>query len=500
MTRTGGGKGLIRENSPGFERLYRLTAFAGIYFLVSAFAVPAASKLFGRVPKILLFAAVLAVMVLGNLFQAAIAALRKIKRPESGSEYEADVRFWRLGAALPAAVPALAVSFAAANFASSYLETSAGMTGAYYDPDSVLPFLAGLISFAVFMMGSFVWFFPYDRLMAGRGAVVGLTVSTVGFFLFTAARFDTQGVNAVCMAGYAVCAMVASNQFNVGKSYHGIVTTSFTNRARGYNLLLVGGLIVSFALLSGVLYILFSGLATLIRLVFAAMIASAASRGGSDAGYIEEPPDEEVERSSIYEYIFGKAEPKATPEYWYLIIFAVFAVLAITYVLLSRTDFMKRLVSAVVRFFTFIFEALFRPIADFFSRGTPSDYFFLSYSDEEEKLTEEDERRIRSRRTPEKPRRNWHEFSSELASRKTGREKFRFAYSQLASLLSEAGHAKRSDTPREIGEKLKSRSSREDPRTVDAVTKCFEEVEFGGRTEVTPESLDAVCEMVKKNI
>ena len=94
-----------------FDRVYNTLSFLSMYFMASAFIVPAFSSLGSFVFSFVGAAFVLAFMLAGYFLQAFFCAATKFERRGNYSTYESTVKYFNLGRATPVISLALLTVF-----------------------------------------------------------------------------------------------------------------------------------------------------------------------------------------------------------------------------------------------------------------------------------------------------------------------------------------------------------------------------------------------------
>ena len=480
-----------------FDRLYSVIAFLGVYFITTAFVVPALPS--SGLVSLAAFGGVLVLMLLGWWLQAGFCAATRSRRASSSRSYEQENKFYSTKLAFPVAIVAVVLAVIASRMIDRYLFRRAQeVVGSYYDENSIIPLAGACVVFLVVMVGSFVWFFPYDRLLTGRGVFVGAILLMVSFMLYSVTDSNARGMVAVCFIGYALCAVLAANQYAITRSYRGTVVSFLTPRARRYNMLLVLALTLAFVAFCGLFYVVAVGIRTLVLLVVAAVLSST---DDSDLGRLARQDPEY--QANLNEYIFGSSKPNESLNYWLFILFFLCVGTALVVFLARHTDAMKRMITLVKDWIVSLFELIFRPILDYIAPGDGDD-IFCNYLDEEEKLQDAE---IREYLAPETERRmTYREFTSELRARHTPEERYRFAYSFfLSQLRSMQMFVKKSDTPREVAERvLVSRNFEDDPdleKSLAGITEEYERIEYAdaGASD-GDEALEGLCRLIKNNM
>ena len=477
-----------RPSMPNFTIL----GFLGIYFLACSFIVP----LFSRNYPFALAASVTVFlcMGLGYFMQAAVSAVLGYQRQLETRAYEPESKYYKTNRAFPVWIIALILSFGASALTDFYLRERAKQPTVSYDPDSALPFLVALFFFIAVVLGSFVWFFPYNRLMTGSGLTRGLILLFIFFYFHTAvARSETAALTAVFLVGYAFCALFSANQFSLGRTYRGTVVSFMTPQTRKYNLLLSLGLIVVFLGLLFVAYLIVNGVRICVLAVLAALFRAANNNG---VGYTEE------EEKNIYDNIstvlFGREDVVHSANYWLFIVFVIFFVVMCVAFLTRRRPEFKRIIARLKAWIVSLFEFIWLPIRDFSDQG---EEFFTNYIDEEIKI-QKDEIRAK-RREGTASRMTWNDFNSILRSKHSEEEKYRFAYSTFVSqLLKMPFFVKKSDTPRKIRERLSASGKIASKHEIEMITEAFEQIEYADKpaTPETEKALEALCDKIRENM
>ena len=470
---------------------FSILGFLGIYFIACAGVVPLfAYNLATALPA---HAIILGAMTLGYFLQAGVSAATGFRRELESRAYEPEYKYFRANRAVPVWIISAIFAFLVMHLTDRILYERSKLPGVAYDPESALPFTVGLIFLSVTVLGSFVWFFPYNRLMTGGGLYTGIALMLIFFFLYSVMGGIATVCVALCLMGYGFCALFSANQYALGRTYRGTVVSFMTPRTRWYNILLSLGLAGLFALLLFIAYVIVNGIRVCVLFIVAALLAASNS---NDVGYTEEESKELY--ASLSEFLFNSSEPARAPEYWYFILFAVFVVMFITFVLTRRRPEIKAFISWLKAFLVSLFEFIWLPIKDF---SLTDDDYFTNYIDEEKKLQKKD---IRAKiREESRSRMDYREFSAILRSKPTEEEKYRFAYSTFISQLRRMPmFIKSSDTPRKIKERLTSSGKVTTKHEIDLITEEFEQIEFAAHPADadTKRALETLCDKVRENM
>ena len=475
-----------RISNPSFTIL----GFLGVYFVVCAAIAPFVA--YGFLQNLAVFALIFILMAFGYFLQAGVSAATGFKRELETRAYEPEYKHFKQNRAFPVWVIALILSVFVSKLTDMYLFERSKQPTVVYDPDSILPFLAAATFVIVVALGSFVWFFPYNRIMTAKGLYIGVTVNLVVFSLHSMVRSPGVVTVGVCLIGYAFCALVAANQYSLGRTYRGTIVSFMTPQTRKYNLLLSLGLVGFFCILLFLAYLIVNGLRVCVLFVLAAIIRAFSDE---DVGYTEE--EDEIS-SSLSDMLWGKQDAVSSANYWLFWIFVVFSIILLIVVLIRRRAEFQRFVAWLKAWIVSLFEIIWLPIRDQFEH---EDYYFTNYVDEELKLQKNELKA--KRREENRARMTWSEFNLSLRMKKSEEEKYRFAYSTFVSqLLKMPMFVRKSDTPRKICERLTASGRVASNQEIEMITEAFEQIEFADRpaTPETEKALDALCDKIRENM
>lgn len=477
----------LAPSTPNFSVL----GFFGIYFIVCSMVLP----LMSGNPLVALIAAtvILVLMAFGYFLQSGVSAALGFKRELESRAYESEYKYFKKNRAFPVWIIAFVLSFLINFLTDRFLYERSKIPTYSYDPDSILPFTVSAVFFIIVVLGSFVWFFPYNRIMTGSGLITGLTLCGVSFVLFGTIKAPGSFYIGICFIGYALCALISANQYALGRTYRGTVISFLTHQTRRYNLILSLGLIVLFIAILFVAYLIVNGVRVCIMFVLAALFRATAD---NEAGYTEEEEQDIFE--SISTFIYGTKKASDSPDYWMFIIFVVFSIVLISLFFTRRRPEVRRFFAWLKAKIVALFEFFWLPVKHNFEG---EDYYFSNYVDEEIKLQKHEISSNRGDRANEKL--TWLEFNIVLRSKRTGEEKYRYAYSVFVDRLRRMPlFVKKSDTPRKICERLSVSEKVASKREIEAITEAFEQIEYAGNT-ATPETekaLEALCEKIRENL
>ncbi len=470
---------------------FSILGFFGIYFIVCSALLPIFMSNFAV--TLAISALILVMMGFGYFLQAVVSKVTGFKRELETRAYESEHKYFKANRAFPVWVITFVLSFLVKFLADRYLWERAKQPTYSYDPDSLIPFTVAAFFIVAVALGSFVWFFPYNRLMTGSGLYTGLTVLGIVFVLYSMMKAPGMVYVGICFIGYAFCALISANQHALGRTYRGTVVSFMTPQTRGYNLLLSFGLVAVFLMILFGTYLIVNGIRVIVLSILAALFRAA---GSTEAGYTEE--EEKSIFESVSTYIFGTKKPTDSPDYWYFIIFVVLSVIfAVIYFTRHRPE-IRKIFAWIKAKIVALFEFFWLPIKDFNYGG---EEVFSNYTDEEVKLQKKD---ISAKRRAESAAHmTWFSFSTELRAKKNEEEKYRFAYSTFVGQLRKMPtFVKKSDTPRKIRDRLSASGRVMTKYEIEMITEAFEQIEYADKpaTPETEKALDALCDKIRENL
>ncbi len=473
-----------RISNPNFTAL----GFFGVYFVVCAAIAPFVAYTF--VANLAVFALIFVLMAFGYFMQAGVSAATGFKRELETRAYEPEHKYFKQNRAFPVWVITLILSVFVSKLTDLYLWERAKQPTVVYDPESILPFLAAAVFVIVVALGSFIWFFPYNRIMTAKGLYIGVTVNLIVFALHSMVRSPGVVTVGVCLIGYAFCALIAANQYSLGRTYRGTIVSFMTPQTRKYNLLLSFGLVGFFCILLFFAYLIVNGVRVCVLFLLATLM-SAANGGAED-------PEEEQISGSLSAMLWGREGAVHSANYWLFWVFVVFFIIFVVVILVRRRAEFQRFIAWLKAWIVSLFEIIWLPIRDNLEH---EDYYFTNYVDEELKIQKNE---LKAKRREERnARMTWHEFSLSLRMKKTEEEKYRYAYSTFVSQLQKMPtFVKKSDTPRKIRDRLAASGKVTTKNEIEMITDAFEQIEFADKpaTTETERALNALCDKIRENM
>lgn len=443
-----------------------------------------------------------AVFGVGYGVMALWARITHRTREEDGdSGYESGGRHFSLGAA---AVP-LALAVVAGLFVRSFAARmeylyAMNTVGAYYDPDSVLPYFVMALFLFLWIFGTVLWFIPTERLFSHRTATISVAVAFIGF-CYSYMVGEGSAAAGLCFIGYIFTTAVGLNQRSLTRSYRGTVMALVSTRARLYNIRLVCIFCAAVLLMSFAGWVVVVGIGTIARATLYIMVHAEVSSGGTDG---LDPPSATDGASLFNMYVFGAHEADDTANYYAFCIFAVIAVLALIVFVFRRARDVRRLIEAVkalcLRLIDFIFSPITANLPFFVANMRRESDDNCTFEDDEERLTSDP--KIGHGKKYERARRTKRDFLAGLKAERTEADRLCYAYAVYVSQMREIPQLiKRSDTARELSKKVRHSRAGGDADMID-VTHAFERAKYSGDIDPAEAraATDKLCRVVLRNI
>lgn len=485
-----------RKKTAFIEKFYGVLGFLGFAFLCCAAVCPMFSSFPGG--GLLSFLAVFALLLTGYLMQAAYCAIRGYKKAGTSESYESLEKYYDFKKAVPVLVVSSVIGIVVMKIVDRILYRAGQQSGAYYDEDSIWPIVVAAAFVLVVMLGSFVWFYPPDRLLTGRAFFVGLAVSLIagwGYFVAGSMLSGPVMTVALFLAGYGLCVLLLYNRRAMSRTFHGTIVEFLTPEARVYNITLALILALGFLAVCGILFVICRGGAVLVRLLVISLLAGAGA--SSDEQYDVDPGER---TASVYTNVFHNSQPTHSADYWFMLAFILIMAVIIVNVIFRRQAEFRAFLGRMKEWFLALIDSIFRPVRDFMLLKVSDDDEddFLNYVDEEEKIQKAV---IRDYSESGRQARTWREFQSGLRSCGSDEEKYRYAYSEFVRIYrSSVAASRRSDTAREIAVKYKN-GRRYGYDSIDRATAEFERIAYGGGSAGEDSvSLESLCAIIKDNL
>ena len=354
---------------------------------------------------------------------------------------------------------------------------------------------AGLF-FAAAAVGCVIWFYPIERLASIYTLIGGCALFCIEcvFLAVTARAFlkSTASYTALTLgipfAVFFVCVLVIYNQSNLQRKFRGSVVSEISGSERRYSLLLVGAMILCFAVGVGLAYVVVAGIVILLRMLLYIILF----RLFHDA--------ENTNSYKAYDYVDSEEAGQMfrrnvmSPENQYIVaVFILVLFFAAMLVLALKTGILKKFIAWLREFIdtviigSGIIRSSFDPNAD---EGT------YNYRDERRKIQNAG---IRNYEAMASSTDTYRLFLQRLGRLRDYDEQLCYAYAVLLKTYKKMNIPLRiSDTPRENRVKIEHALAVSE---IERITADFESVRYAGRTPDEREAaqiLSNICEAVKR--
>ena len=382
--------------------------------------------------------------------------------------WEDTTHYFKLGAALPMLIVCVVTGFAFFGLFDAYCRELM-MRGILwqYDGYSLFPILmcgSWLISS---VLGVYLQFFPYNRIMNFER--IGFCTAASALCVLLSAGFPLVSIFFII---YAISAIIIMNQSHIVRTYNTVTVMRINTSTRLYNMRITL-LVLLLATLGGAgVYICVQGLYFLVRLIIYFAIFSIMRLGE----FAQTSPEQAVQQMN--DSVFGN---DSDMNIFYLFGFIVIAGVVVTLLVAARHGIIQSFLAAINRWF--------RQFIAFFMGGDDdySEPEEINFRDVVTKINDKKAPNKNSFRMPEKL--TQREFERRLASMSDHNERLSYAYFIMLNLMSSlAPTLKKSDTPRELAVKINSSVSND---YIDEATELIELIKYA-ETSSDPNEANSV--------
>ena len=386
--------------------------------------------------------------------------------------WEDTTRYFRFGAALPMLIVCVVTGFAFFGLFDAYCRELM-MRGILwqYDGYSLFPIMMSGSWLISSVLGVYLQFFPYNRIM---------TFERIGFCtavsLFCVLISSGYPLVSIFFAVYAISAIIIMNQSHIVRTYHTVTVMRINTSTRLYNMRITLLVLLLAALGGAGVYICVQGLYFLIRLIIYFAIFSIMRLGE----FAQTSPEQAVQ--DMNNSVFGN-DPDMN--IFYLFGFIVIAGVFLTLLVAARYGIIQSFLAAINRWF--------RQFIAFFMGGDDD------YSEPEEINYRDVVTKINDKKTADKisfkmsERLTQREFERWLAAMPDHNERLSYAYFIMLNLMSSlAPTLKKSDTPRELATKINSAVSND---YIDEATELIELIKYA-ETSSDPNEANTVISKI----
>ena len=379
--------------------------------------------------------------------------------------WEDTTHYFKLGAALPMLIVCVVTGFAFFGLFDAYCRELM-MRGILwqYDGYSLFPIMMSSSWLIASVLGVYLQFFPYNRIVTFER--VGFCAAVSMFCVFI-----TSGnpIVTIFFIFYAISAIIIMNQSHIVRTYNTVTVMRINTSTRLYNMRITL-LVLLLATLGGAgVYICVQGLYFLVRLIIYFAIFSIMRLGE----FMTTSPAQAAQQMN--DAVFGNDKDL---NMFYLLGSIVIIGLVVTLLVASRYGIIQSFLEAINRWF--------RQFIAFFMGGDDdySETEEINYRDVVTKISDKETPDKYSFKMPEKL--TQREFERKLASMSDHNERLSYAYFIMLNLMSSlAPSLKKSDTPRELAEKINSSVSND---YIDEATELIEKIKYA---EVSSDPVEA---------
>jgi len=475
----------LLSNQEFFNRLYKFFAMGAVTLTVAPYTFLLLFSSIG-VPPALSFVLTFLLICFGYFLQAIYGGITKLKREEGGAAYEKGVVYFKAGkAVLPITICAV-LSIIPFHVTHAYLKWryEVGLD-LIYDSDALMPVVAVLVAFVPMLIGIILWFYPYDRIISSKTIFVFLAAHLLSLLL----SMVIPGFTTFCFIIFLLFTLIIFNQSYLIQLMDRAKVGSLTPQMRFYNIALVCMVIAAVSVTLLLVVTVVIGVVVLFRILLFFALAAVL---GDDATTYQKA--DKVADAAGGEMFSGIMEFQSNTEVaFFFTLFCILVCSAVLFFIIIRKvnlikiigNFINALFSNIMEFFANLF---------YFNRMGRDSVEYFDYTDDERQVDNSSYKRHSVQDF--KPRKTYRDFAHRLNSLKSYSEKLGYAYNTLVSFWNSMDFMLNvSDTPREIGEKVKKRS---EIKKVDEMTALFERVKYADSDETDDGLLEEMCGLIRK--
>lgn len=477
-----------------FAKIYKLLSVAAAVAVIAPIVYFFFYRLAPQTPQFVFFLVTAVPVAVGygmQSFYGAVTASRNNSRDgyDDDSGYEATVNpFKPIKAAVPiilSALLALIVRVIADRlmynaYTNGYIYT--------YDSNSLYPYMAMLLVFALNFIGIALWFYPPQRIISLRSMLTCFAVSGIVFAMSIMMSVPTDMLS-FSLVLFFVCAAVVLNQTYISRRFTGVLT-AISMEGKYYN----GKLMVFMALITLVIMLLIASVLTGIgfllkfALIYIAVKIVGAGASSDDDTYYD-VSDAEADFSDVM------ISNQPVGEKLLLIACVLIFIAAIVFFAFRGHSLVKKIVAKLKEWFREFFM-FFMNMRDY-SSLTSYSHRFANYTDETIKLQDAV---VSPYNKKAEKKRSYRDFVSYLNSLPTASDQIRYAYVTMLSVFRSLGYGiKRSETPRETKLRVAARSA---SNSLDQITDAIEAVDYIEKEpseEKCDEAVRLMCQIIRNN-
>lgn len=358
-----------------------------------------------------------------------------------------------------------------------------------YDSNSLYPYIAMLLVFALNFVGIALWFYPPHRIISLRSMLTCFGGSSAVFAMSVMMSVPTE-MQSFSLVLFFACASIVLNQTYISRRFTGVLT-AISTEGKYYN----GKLMVFIALITLVIMLIiasvFTGIAFVLKFAFIYIAVKIVGAGGaSNDDYYYDVSDAEADFSDVM------ISNQPIGDKLLLIACVIIFIAAIVFFAFRGHSFVKKLTAKLKQWFREIFM-FFMNMREYKSLGISSSYGFANYTDETIKLQDA---AISPYDKKAEKKRSYREFVSYLNSLPTASDQIRYAYVTMLSVFRSLGYGiKRSETPRETKLRVAARSAN---NNLDSITDAIEAVDYIEKEpseEKCDEAIKLMCRIIRNN-
>lgn len=353
--------------------------------------------------------------------------------------------------------------------------------------------------FAVIMIcctvGCIIWFYPIERLANIYILLAGCIIFLIefGFVILTSRSNASMLFLSLAFAVYLICMMIVFSQSSILQKYHGSVVSVLTPSARMYNLFLVFMLFLILIAITVIAYIMLSGLFLIGRILFyLLMYKMFYNVVNPEMKYDPYAVVDAEESAQMFKNTVMNQDERILLSYFFAGILTFAAI-----IVCIKTGVLQKFWAAFKAWIAEFFSTIFIGMDIFKNSFDPnSEDNIYNYKDEKKKLQNAG---IGDYKAMADSTDTYKLFMQRLGRLKTYDEQLCYSYAVLLKVYKKMNLSlKRSDTPREIRDKVERALVSNE---IEKITSDFESVRYALDEKSDTEAVQIItniCNTIKR--
>ncbi len=414
-----------------------------------------------------------------------------IQRSPVELSYEDIRRRYRPMQAIPCHIISLMIGLFSIRFGLHLLDLYA----ASYDAYSLYPLQLAMSAVFMTEFGGYLWFFPYQSLISMRrvgGMLLCLLINFVLTNLYNRGYQQMYGIyhglNLLAEIAVIALVLILLNQTFLSRIYKGNVARGINDAAKKYSLRVVMIALSCIVLLPWIVYYVLFGIGKLIMYLLESAVVQ------STTAEADRPAVQEELRGELVDFLKMRDGESGQGSLLFLLLGVLSLALLLVLIVPDLREKVRNLWRCIK---AFLVDLLHTPMSVRRKRRQQvvEQQMLLSFTD----TVESTRRRKKDTFSSIDHTETYRDFERRLKALTDPNEKIQYAYAVVAGQMQhQACHVVKSDTPREISEKVRKYDLIED---IAALTTIFEQLRYADSPALPQteqdQTLERLCLLVK---